>query len=108
MARYSGVVGYAVESELVDGVWENDAIEERHYYGDVKNPSRTLQNESNVLPNLSIGNSISVVADAYALRHFHNIRYVELEGTFWEVTNVSVSRPRLHLTLGGVYNGPTA
>ena len=106
MARYSGVIGYAEQGEFIDGVWENQSIVEKHYYGDVNRINRRLQNESNVLPNLSVGNTISVVADAYAYQHFHNIIYVEWQGTKWVVTSVDVERPRLTLSLGGVYNGP--
>ncbi|MCA1806977.1 MAG: hypothetical protein LC687_03870, partial [Actinobacteria bacterium] len=57
---------------------------------------------------LSVGNSISIVADAYANEHFFAIRYIRWAGTLWTVQNVDVESPRLVLRLGGVYNGPTA
>ena len=54
---------------------------------------------------LIVNNSISILADAHALNHFFEIRYVVWEGAKWKVTNVEVQRPRLILTLGKVYNG---
>lgn len=108
MARYSGVIGYAKEAELVNGIWENNEVIERHYYGDVSRISRSLQNGSDVLPDFRVNNSISVVADAYAFKHFHLIKYIKWEGTNWAVSSIEVQRPRLVITLGGVYNGPTA
>ena len=55
---------------------------------------------------LSVGNSISIVADAYASEHILEMRYVTWQGVRWTVTDVTVERPRLILALGEVYNGP--
>ena len=54
---------------------------------------------------ININNSISIVADPYAYENFHNMRYAILEGVKWKITNVEINRPRLILTIGGVYNG---
>lgn len=108
MTRYSGVIGYAEEGHVKDGIWEDERIVEKHYYGSVSRLSRNLQNGSDVLPDISISNSISIVADAYAYENFVNMRYIEWQGTKWIVSGVEVQRPRLTLTLGGVYNGPTS
>jgi len=70
----------------------------------------TKQNaEGSYLNNdLTVSNSISVVADAYATEHFFAIRYAIVHGKRWEVVDVDASQPpRLVLRLGGVYNGPT-
>jgi hypothetical protein len=67
-----------------------------------------LPDGTKVNDDLSVNNSISIVADEYANEHFFAIRYVAWAGTLWTVTNVEVQSPRLLLTLGGVYNGPTA
>ena len=55
---------------------------------------------------ITVQNSISIVADAYAFEHFFAIRYIRWAGTLWKVSDVEVQRPRLILRLGGVYNGP--
>lgn len=107
MNRYSGKIGYAEPAELVNGVWEDDRITERRYYGDILRNARRIQTIDKVLPNISLTNSISVVADAYAYENFFNIRYVEWMNQKWSVTSVEVKRPRLILELGGLYNGPT-
>lgn len=104
MAKYHGSVGYAENTETKPGVWK-DVITERSYYGDViKNTSR-IQPSGNVNDDLVINNVISIVADPYANQNFHAIRYVTWMGSKWKVTNVDVQRPRLILTIGGVYNG---
>ena len=85
-----------------------DHITEIQYYGDVVRNTRRLQEGMSVNDDLSVSNSISIVADAYASEHFFAIRYVRWAGSLWKVSDVEVQRPRLLLRLGGVYNGQTA
>lgn len=108
MARFFGVVGYAdsVENPSDSGVWV-DAITEASYYGDVIRNTRKLEAGQGLNDDLAINNSISIVADEYARAHFFKIKYVGWEGVLWTVTNVEVRSPRLILTIGEVYNGPT-
>lgn len=105
MAKFFGNVGYGENVEKRPGVWE-DVIIERPYYGDVVRNSRKLEEGKTLNNDLSVGNSISIVADAYANEHFFAIRYVEWAGSLWTVSDVVVERPRLILRLGTVYNGP--
>lgn len=107
MARFFGRIGYGESVESSPGVW-SDNIVEREYYGDVERNTRQLREAEKVNYDLSVGNSISIVADAYANDHFFAIRYVEWAGALWTVSSVEVQSPRLRLQLGEVYNGPTA
>jgi hypothetical protein len=107
MAKFHGRVGFGAQAETAPGVW-TEQITEYSYYGDVLQNSRGLREGEQVNPDLTVGNSISIVADAYAREHFFAIRYVEWAGVFWVVSNVDVQPPRLILRLGEVYDGPTA
>jgi len=107
MARFHGRVGYGQQLETSPGVWE-DIIVEFLYFGDVVRNSRSFREGEHLHNDLSVGNSISIVADAYASEHFFAMRYVEWAGTLWTVVDVEVQRPRLLLRLGEVYNGPQA
>jgi hypothetical protein len=108
MARFHGVVGYNNgQVEKKPGVWVDDIIEVP-YFGDVLRNSRQLREGESLNNDLTVQNSISIVADAYANEHFHAIRYVDWAGTLWTVDDVTVQSPRLQLRLGGVYNGPRA
>jgi hypothetical protein len=106
MARFFGRVGYGAPVETAPGVWVDDIVE-RPYYGDVIRNARNLRQGENLNVDLSVQNSISILADAYANDHFFAIRYVEWAGALWTVTSVEVQSPRLILSLGEVYNGPT-
>lgn len=107
MAKFYGAIGYGEAVEKSPGVWE-DVIVEYDYYGDVVRNTRKLQEGDQLNDDLSVSNSISIVADAYASEHFFAIRYIRWAGTLWKVSNVEVQSPRLVLRLGGVYNGPQA
>jgi hypothetical protein len=106
MARFFGRIGYAEPVETAPGV-HVDEIVEREYFGDVIRDARNLREGENLNPDLSVQNSITIVADAYANEHFFAIRYVEWAGALWTVSSVEVQSPRLLLRLGEVYNGPT-
>jgi hypothetical protein len=107
MAKFFGEIGYGISTETSKGVWE-DVITEKSYFGDVIRNTRQMQQGEKVNDDLSVQNSISIVADAYANVHFFAIRYIRWAGTLWIVSDVEVQSPRLLLRLGGVYNGPTA
>lgn len=109
MAKFYGEIGYgeSVEKPTAPGVFV-DVITEFPYYGDVIRNTRKLEPGEGLNDDISVGNSISVMADEYAVAHFFAIRYIRWEGILWTVTNVEVRSPRLILALGSVYNGPTA
>jgi hypothetical protein len=108
--RFSGTVGFATPTESTPGVW-SDVIVERAYFGDVIRDARRLGAPSLVPPEvagtISLSNSFSIVGDAMAYESFKYIRYVNWLGQNWEVTDVEVRRPRLILTIGGLWNGDT-
>lgn len=105
MAKFYGVIGYGETVMTAPGVWEDSIVEHKHY-GDVVRNTRKLQEGTTLNNDLSVGNSISIVANAYANEHFFAIRYIEWAGALWTVSDVEVQSPRLLLRLGGVYNGP--
>ena len=103
MARYHGYVGYAIDVEAYPGVWE-EQISEHEYFGDVLKNRINIQQGSVVNAKITISNSISIIADPFAFEHVYSMRYVTYLGKKWSILNVSIERPRLILTLGGLYN----
>lgn len=104
MAKFYGKVGYVETVEIRPGVWEQQ-VTERCYYGDLTRSNRKWDTSGNVNDDTNVNNEISIVADPFAYAHFGFIRYVEFMGQLWNVTAVEVQRPRLILSVGGVYNG---
>jgi hypothetical protein len=107
MTRFYGKVGYGetVESPSGSGIWV-DQITEYSYYGNVIRNVRKLDPGEGLNSDISVSNSISIIADEYALKNWMLIKYTEWNGVFWTIPNVEVQRPRLILSIGKVYNGP--
>lgn len=103
MARYHGYVGYAIDVEAYPGVWE-EQISEHEYFGDVIKNRMNIQQNSNVNAKITISNSISIIADPFAYEHVYAMRYVTYLNKKWTITNIDIQRPRLILTIGGLYN----
>lgn len=104
MAKFYGVVGFVDTIETEPGIWE-EKVTERTYSGDLVRNSRRLQSSDSVNESITISNEISIIADPYAERNFHAIRYAVFMGTKWKIESVDVQYPRLTLTMGGKYNG---
>lgn len=103
MGKFYGVIGYAETTETAPGVWE-ETITEYNYSGDIIKNTRRWQAGENLNDDLMINNLFSIVADPFAYQNFHAMRYITYMGASWKITNVEVQRPRLILTIGGVYN----
>ena len=104
MTKFSGMVGYVTQGETVPGVWssiENPVL----MRGDVIRAGLSRQNDNKVNNDVALNHRVSVLGDAYAFQQYFNIKWVELDGMKWEVTSVELQRPRIILSLGGMWNG---
>jgi hypothetical protein len=104
MAKFYGIIGYANQVESAPGVW-TEVITERNYSGDILRNNKRSQQGEDLNDNLTINNLFSIVSDPYANDNFFSMRYIKWMGASWKITNIEVQRPRLILTIGGVYNG---
>ena len=74
--RYYGKIGYFDTVETKPGLFENQMIY-KTYKGDVLRNYKRNQDGSKVNSDVSVNNSISIVADPYAHEHFFKIKCVE-------------------------------
>lgn len=102
--RFAGKVGFVNAAETSTDV-HTEVADEKTYYGSVTKNSRRWENGDSKNDDLNISNTISIVANDYAYEHIGEMRYVWWLGKRWKITNLSVDRPRIILTLGGLYNG---
>lgn len=110
MARFYGNVGFAdqqIEDPVGSGIWKNVPVEYA-YYGDVLRAALNYEVGETRNSDISLGHRISIFGDEFANDNFFSIRYVEYAGVLWTVTNVTVERPRIILSIGEVYNGEQA
>lgn len=107
MRKFFGEIGYQVMEETAPGVWE-EKITVRQYYGDWVRRKRRLDTTNEVNYSITIQNSLSIVADAFAFENFVDMRYVEFNGNKWQISDVELNYPRLELTIGGLYQDGNA
>lgn len=108
MAKWHGKVGYIVTTETSPGIFDEVPVE-KHRSGEVYKNSRRLVSIGELNDKVVPSTQISFIADAFANENFLDIRYAEFHGRMYKVEDVdALQRPRLILTLGGVYNGQQA
>lgn len=104
MAKYAGLVGYATDVQSSPGVW-SQVIAPKRMRGDIIRQSSSNQNDDKVNSDVALVHRVSLVGDAFAFDNYFKIKWVTLYGQKWEVTTIEVQRPRLIVSLGGIWNG---
>lgn len=106
MGKYSGNIGFGFNQEVAPDVYD-DVIIERHYYGDIEqNRSRYAQGNT-LSGDFTLTNTFSIVGDSFLFDNLVNIRYICWRNGKWNVASIEEQYPRINITLGGIYNGPT-
>lgn len=105
MAKFHGFIGFFEMVDTAPGV-STPTISDIPCKGDIlRNRQRTESSSSeNLNDNITINNRFSVIADAYMYTNIVNIKYLEWNGIKWKVIDVDIQRPRLILTVRGVWN----
>lgn len=101
--RWAGKIGYARETEIKPGIWD-DVVVEVNAMGDLVQRTEVLRGES-VLGETATTTSISVLANGKRFL-LHEIKYVTNGGVRWQIASVVHQPPRLVIYLGEVYRGP--
>lgn len=102
MAKYAGKVGFAIQTESSPGVW-TDKIVERLMRGDVISASSHFKPGESINEDITLGHRLSLMGDPYAFENFTGLRYITYLGVKWRVTGVEIRRPRMVITVGGIY-----
>ena len=106
MAKYSGMLGYVMPAkEDPPGIWKPSAVVEKLGRGDLIRQTITNEDVSGLSDGININNQISIIMDPFVNKNLESLKYVILYGTRWEIKSMTINRPRVILTLGGVYNG---
>lgn len=104
MAKFHGPIGYMENVETAPGVY-TEVVTEHIHSGDILRNSRSTEPGIGLNDDMRLSNQISIVADQFAANNYQNMRYVTLDGNRWKIIKMEVQRPRLILTIGGLYNG---
>ena len=105
--KFYGRIGFAEAVETSPGVWEERYVE-KAYSGDVIRDSAKTREGESANPDVAVDNRISIVVDPHASAHFSAMRYVRWNGDAWKIASVEVRRPRLILSIGGLFREQAA
>lgn len=101
-------VGFLLyEKDIQTGICSEVPVE-KSYYGTVLEHSRRWSSSEHHSDDLTLANQIKITANDYAFKHMSNIAYVRYMGGYWKVDSIRVQSPNIILSIGGVWNGPTA
>ena len=106
MAQYSGMLGYVMPAkEDPPGIWKPSAVVEKLGRGDLIGQTINNEDVGGLSDGITINNQLSIIMDPFVNKNLESLKYVILYGTRWEIKSMTINRPRVILTLGGVYNG---
>lgn len=105
--KFFGAIGFTRTEETAPDVF-TEVTEERNYYGDVTRRTSRWQSTEYLNDDLNVTNQFSIVSDGYLLKNLGAMRYVVWHDTKWKIVSIEEQRPRIILTIGGVYNGDTS
>ena len=79
MSKWFGKLGF-VETKETELSVHSEIVTERDCYGDLTRNTRRLQSGDKVNDDISLANTLSIIADPYIQEHFCFLRYVTLYG----------------------------
>lgn len=104
MTKFAGLVGYVTQEEKVPGIWS--MVEDpKMMKGDVIRQSSSIQNDNKVNSDIALNHRVSLFGDPYAFNNYYKLKWIDLDGRKWEIASVEIQRPRIIVTLGGLWNG---
>lgn len=103
MAKFSGLVGYGQQVEIEPGVWDTDdkVVMMR---GDLIRQNADIKT-SGVNDEISLGHRVSLIGNAFAFDNYFNMKWIIVYGQKWKIASVEIQRPRIIVSLGGLWNG---
>lgn len=104
MAKFHGTIGYVETKETAPGVY-TEVVTERACVGDILRNSQRLEKGEHLNDEFTISNTFSILTNEFIYQNIQYLRYLEYMNVKWKILSVEIRRPRLILTVGGVYNG---
>lgn len=104
MTKFRGTFGFAeAPVETSPGIWETP-IREELLSGDIFNDNARYERGLGTNDDVKVSKKISVIRKR-DLDETVKIKYVIIDGVKIKIESLSFERPRIIMTLGGLYNG---
>jgi len=104
MTRFWGNIGINRGTQTTaPGIIEN-VIEEMKVKGEIRNVKASWSQQA-MNDGIRMQHLLSVVTPEDSEIDFNEVVYIVWQGRKWAVTSIQYNRPRVELTMGGLYNG---
>lgn len=103
MAKFDGTIGYAIPVKTAPGVYSDEIIE-KPCTGDWNKHRVRVKASDSVNDEFALVNTLSIVANSFAIENLFNIKYVIYKNIKWKISDVEEQYPRIILTIGDRYN----
>ena len=104
MSKFSGSIGINRGAiETAPGIFE-PTIEEVEVVGEIRNQVARWQSHEQ-RDTVSARHVLSIVTPEDSIIDFTEVVYIIWQGRKWSAVAIQYKRPRIELTLGGLYNG---
>lgn len=104
MSRFRGYIGLnRGTKEIEPGIFE-PVIEEVEVTGEIRH-SGPRWSAQGMRDSLSARHVLSTVTPEDKIAEFTEVVYIWWQDRKWSVTEIEYKRPRIELTIGGLYNG---
>jgi len=104
MSKFRGSIGIDRGSEETSpGIFE-PTIEEVEVTGEIRNQSARWQSHEQ-RDSVTAKHVLSIVTPESSIVDYTEVVYINWQSRKWSVVAIQYMRPRIELTLGGLYNG---
>ena len=104
MTKFRGPIGIDRGAEEISpGIFE-PSIDEVEVTGEMRNLAARWQNHEQ-RDSVSARHVLSIVTPESSIINFTEVVYILWQSRKWSVVSIEYKRPRIELTLGGLYNG---
>lgn len=87
MSKWFGKIGLVQTVETEPSIFE-EKVTEHDCYGELLKNTRRVQTGDKVNDDLTIANTLSILADPTLYKHFDSIKYAEIMGARWKVISL--------------------
>lgn len=104
MTRFVGLIGVKEDPvEIRPGIFESTITETKISgnirIGNVRHRDSELQQDS-----VTANHVVSIIATEASMADYSSVVYITWQGRKWSVKSIEYIRPRINMTLGGLYN----
>ena len=104
MSRFRGNIGMNRGPVETDPGVFTQTIEEVEVSGEIRGLGLRWQN-AEMRDSLRARHVLSIITPEHSIIDFTEVVYIWWQGRQWSVVAIEYKRPRIELTLGGLYNG---